>query len=190
MTVFRCIPFRWRRKVQGGFWVRYATEAERCSNLNHPYNEASRMGWWRAKAQNTIAWGINIIFVALLFVLVKSVQAALTALASISLFEETIRSEMSGSLNLLPVITTCLQHPYIGVRYGAILCLRALSRSVSVLRTSILDSGAGNCLCEIIQKPDEDPRLINIAMTGICNLVNNFSPLRKVSNKRMSLKGG
>ncbi|PAV23692.1 ARM repeat-containing [Pyrrhoderma noxium] len=106
-------------------------------------------------------------------------EAALTALASISLFEETIRSEMSGSLNLLPVITICLQHPYIGVRYGAILCLRALSRSVSVLRTSILDSGAGNCLCEIIQKPDEDPRLINIAMTSICNLVNNFSPLRK-----------
>lgn len=106
-------------------------------------------------------------------------EATLTALASIALFDDSIRSEISGSLNLLPIITLCVEHPYIGVRYGAVLCLRSLTRSVSVLRTSVIDSGADKILCEIIQKHDEDPRLINIAMVGICNLANNFSPIRK-----------
>lgn len=94
-----------------------------------------------------------------------------------------IRNEIAGVLNLLPLISVCLEHPKVaGVRYAACQCVRALGRSVRVLRTSLLDSGVGITLCQIVEKQDEDRRVMNIALAGLCNLLTDFSPLRQVGS--------
>lgn len=35
-------------------------------------------------------------------------------------------------------------------------------------------------MCEIVEDEKEDRRVINIALAGLCNLLNDFSPLRTV----------
>lgn len=96
------------------------------------------------------------------------------------MLDNDIKNEVAGVLNLLPVISVCLDHPRPGVRYAACQCVRALSRSIRVLRTSLLDSGVGISLCEVVEKKDEDRRVTNTALAGLCNLLNDFSPLRQV----------
>lgn len=112
--------------------------------------------------------------------LILVVKAALTAVAALSLLDENIREEVTQSLLLLPVIVTCMKHPQARVRYGACLCVRSLARSVRVLRTSMLDDGVGYALCEIIEARDEDRRVRTTALAGLCNILNDFSPFRKV----------
>jgi hypothetical protein len=70
----------------------------------------------------------------------------------------------------LPMVSHSLTHPEPGVRYAACQCVRALSRSVSVLRTAIGDSKLPNVLLDII-KNDKDNRVILIALMGIANMV-------------------
>ncbi|KAH8117384.1 armadillo-type protein [Phellopilus nigrolimitatus] len=111
-------------------------------------------------------------------------EAALTAIGALCLLESDIRNEVAGVLGLLPLIAVCLDHPYAGVRYGACLCVRALARSIRVLRTNLLDSGVGMTMCTIVEKKDEDRRVTNIALAGLCNLLNDFSPLRKTLLER------
>lgn len=56
---------------------------------------------------------------------------------------------------------------------------RALSRSVSTLRTSLMDAGLPAPLFALLKFPDVE---IQIAATGVlCNLVLQFSPMRDVS---------
>ncbi|KAL5490344.1 hypothetical protein ACEPAI_5177 [Sanghuangporus weigelae] len=112
-------------------------------------------------------------------------EAALTAIASLAMLSNDIRNEIAGVLNLLPLISVCLEHPRnAGVRYAACQCVRALGRSVRVLRTSLLDSGVGVTLCQIMENPDEDRRVMNIALAGLCNLLTDFSPLRQTIVER------
>lgn len=73
-----------------------------------------------------------------------------------------------------------MSHPHFGVRYAACQCARVLCRSISVLRTSVVDSGMGITLFDMINKPDEDSRVKVAALAGICNLLNDFSPMRAV----------
>lgn len=108
------------------------------------------------------------------------IKAALTAIASISLFDNDIRSEVTDTHKLIPYIQASLTHRHIGVRYAACQCARALSRAVSVLRTNIIDSGLGLAVYEIFCKEDEDIRVRHVASSVICNLVPDFSPLREV----------
>lgn len=77
-------------------------------------------------------------------------EAVLMALASLSLFSETVRRVVTDELGLLPCLLVILRRPssytkpkHVGTRYAACQLTRALSRSVSVLRTSIVDSGLG-----------------------------------------------
>lgn len=112
--------------------------------------------------------------------ILTSIKAALTAIASISLFDNDIRSEVTDTHKLIPYIQTSLTHRHIGVRYAACQCARALSRAVSVLRTNIIDSGLGLAVYEIFCKEDEDIRVRHVASSVICNLVPDFSPLREV----------
>ena len=59
---------------------------------------------------------------------------------------------------------------------------RALSRSVSTLRTSLMDAGLPAPLFALLQSHDID---IQIAATGVlCNLVLKFSPMRDVCRPR------
>lgn len=107
-------------------------------------------------------------------------QATLTVIAAISLFDNNIRREVADDLHIVPTIQVSLSHKNIGIRHAACTCLRALSRAVSIIRTNIVDSKIGMELFAIFKKEDEDPRVTYAALNTICNLVNDFSPLRPV----------
>ncbi len=109
-------------------------------------------------------------------------QAGLTAIAAIALFDNDIRCDVTDNLRLIPYIQISLAQRHVGVRYAACQCARALSRAVSVLRTNIVDTGLGLAVYQIFRKKDEDPRVTLAASAAICNLVNDFSPLRAASN--------
>ena len=62
---------------------------------------------------------------------------------------------------------------------------RALSRSVSTLRTSLVDAGLASPLYVLLRHPDVE---VQVAATAvICNLVMEFSPMRDVSKFRVVL---
>jgi hypothetical protein len=94
---------------------------------------------------------------------------------------------------------------HVGTRHAACQLIRALSRSVSVLRTSIVDSGLGMVIFRVFmdgwfidaegkfidgkEKGDEggkrkedgeDRRVVAAALAGVCNVVNEFSVLKAV----------
>ncbi|KAI0780550.1 ARM repeat-containing protein [Trametes elegans] len=105
-------------------------------------------------------------------------EAALTAVAAIALFDTDIRTAVTDDLRLIPAIQASLSNRYIGVRYAACQCARALSRAVSALRTNIVDTGLGLAVFQLFMKPDEDRQVMHAASAVICNIVTNFSPLR------------
>ncbi|KAI0636599.1 ARM repeat-containing protein [Trametes polyzona] len=104
-------------------------------------------------------------------------EAALTAVAAISLFHTDIRTAVTDDLRLVPAIQASLTNKYTGVRYAACHCARALSRAVSALRTNIVDTGLGLSVFHLFMKQDEDRQVMHAASTVICNILTNFSPL-------------
>ena len=91
-----------------------------------------------------------------------------------------IRCDITDNLRLIPFISVALSHRYAGVRYGACQCVRALSRSVAVVRTSLFDSDLGRSLYQTFSNDTEDPRVTYAALLAVCNLVNEHSPMREV----------
>ncbi|KAJ7253293.1 armadillo-type protein [Mycena rebaudengoi] len=110
----------------------------------------------------------------------RSLFAALTAIAALSLFDNTIRRAVTDTHCLLPAIQMSLSHRHVGIRYALCQCVRALSRAVAVLRTNIVDSGLGMSVFTILKKVDEDRRVTGAALAAVCNIVNEFSPLRPI----------
>ncbi|TFK37457.1 armadillo-type protein [Crucibulum laeve] len=117
-------------------------------------------------------------------------EAALTAIAALCLADNDVRRSLTDDLKLLPQISTALSHQHAGTRYAACQCVRALSRAVAVLRTNLLDSGLGMKMFDILKRArvagegeeggEEDRRVLNAALSAVCNVVNEFSPLRQV----------
>ncbi|OJA13588.1 hypothetical protein AZE42_02727 [Rhizopogon vesiculosus] len=105
-------------------------------------------------------------------------EATLTVITAISLFDNNIRREVADDLQLIPTVQVSLSHKHVGVRHAACTCLRAFSRAVAAIRTNIIDTGIGMELFAIFKKEGEDPRVTYAALNVICNLVNEFSPLR------------
>lgn len=105
-------------------------------------------------------------------------EAALTAIAVLALADNDIRRDVTDGQRLLPPLASALTHRHTGVRYAACQCVRALSRSVAVARTSLVDSGLGTALFTLFTKEDEDRRVVHAALAAVCNLVNQYSPLR------------
>jgi armadillo repeat-containing protein 8 len=82
---------------------------------------------------------------------------------------------------MIPTILASLSHRHVGVRFAACQCVRVLGRAVKVIRTNIFDSGLGKSVFQIFKKQDEDRNVTNAALSAMCNIVNEFSPLRLVS---------
>ncbi|KAF8447260.1 armadillo-type protein [Boletus edulis BED1] len=107
-------------------------------------------------------------------------EAALMTIASIALFDRVIKRDLADNIQLIPLLRACLAQKSVGVRVAACQCIRALSRDAAIIRTNLTDSGAGLALYQVFKKEDEDPRVIFAALAVVCNLVNDFSPLRPV----------
>ena len=103
-------------------------------------------------------------------------------MAAIALFENDVRCDITDTLHLIPYLQTSLSHRHIGVRYAACQVVRALSRAVSVLRTNIMDTGLGLAVFQMFVNGIgvEDKRVMFALSSVICNLLNDFSPLREV----------
>jgi len=66
----------------------------------------------------------------------------------------------------------------IDVLIAACGAIRALSRSVGILRTTLIDNGVAMPVFRLLQHPDIE---VQIAATAtVCNLVTDVSPMREV----------
>jgi len=97
-----------------------------------------------------------------------------------ALFDNDIRCSVADDYDLMPRFHTGLQSKDLGVRYSAAQCIRSISRGVAVLRTSLVDSGLGLKLFHKFKEDGEDRRVTAAVLAVICNMVNDFSPLKQV----------
>jgi armadillo repeat-containing protein 8 len=107
-------------------------------------------------------------------------ESALIAIASLAMLRDDIRRELIDP-GIAPLVQSSMTHPHPAVRYSACQCARALTRSIHVLRTSVMDTGIGASLFGIVKNAEEDRRVRVIALDGLCNLLNDFSPFREVN---------
>jgi len=106
-------------------------------------------------------------------------ESVLMATSALTLHGDGIRRDL-GSQPFFSCVHVCMSHPHPAVRHAACQCARVFCRSISVLRTSVVDSGIGLTLFELVQNPEEDTRIKVAALIAICNLVNDYSPVRVV----------
>lgn len=135
-------------------------------------------------------------------------QGILLALAALSFQHEPTRATIvERDPGTLPFIIKSLQHASYGVRAAACQLARALSRTVSILRTSLSDAGVGEEVMKTLKRevlsqnpPVRDPitgrlgwqtdreqeeleqdGLVEVAaLATVCNMITEFSPLRAV----------
>jgi len=106
----------------------------------------------------------------------SSLQAAcLSALAAVASRREDARRAVLDA-KVLPQVAASLSHPSEVVRAAACRCARSLSRSVKSLRTALVDGGLALPLLRLMG--DSDTALE--ATATVCNLVLDFSPMKKV----------
>ena len=130
-------------------------------------------------------------------------------MAALSFSHEPTRSLLAEtSPPFLPHLHKALSHPSYGVRAAACQLARALSRTVAILRTSLVDSGVGEEVIQALKREvvahrrktggelmmdgmiredvgedDGGDRAwtVEVAATAtICNLIADFSPLKAV----------
>ncbi|GAA6000760.1 hypothetical protein JCM10207_004643 [Rhodosporidiobolus poonsookiae] len=105
-------------------------------------------------------------------------EGILLSLASLSALSETHRRLVLDA-SLLPAILSALSHPVVGVRAAGCHCVRALSRSVNVLRTDLVESHAESPLVRLLREDENDVVKIT-ASAAVANLLLEFSPMRTV----------
>ncbi|SPC66938.1 uncharacterized protein UHOD_02493 [Ustilago sp. UG-2017b] len=109
-------------------------------------------------------------------------EACLTALAALTFQHDEPRRKLIDSVQpaVLPMVVSSIGFPTLGVRVAACRLTRALSRSLSILRTSIVDVGVAPKLVALLQDSDEEEVVKVEATAAICNLVLDFSPMKKL----------
>ncbi|KAJ3190404.1 Armadillo repeat-containing protein 8 [Gaertneriomyces sp. JEL0708] len=103
-------------------------------------------------------------------------ESALRAIAAICSFQEDCRKQVIEA-KLLPFIVAAMDHPNKHMRAVACECTRSLSRSVKHLRTSLVDAGIPVPLIKLLS--DESDEVKVTACAALCNIVMDFSPMKK-----------
>ena len=109
-------------------------------------------------------------------------EATLTTLATLCFQRDDIRRRLVDhtSPTVLPIVVASLSAAQVGVRVAACRLVRALSRSTSILRTSLVDAGVASKLLAILHDEEEEEEVKVEATGAVCNLVLNFSPMKQV----------
>uniref|UniRef100_V5EY93 Uncharacterized protein n=1 Tax=Kalmanozyma brasiliensis (strain GHG001) TaxID=1365824 RepID=V5EY93_KALBG len=109
-------------------------------------------------------------------------EACLTALAALTFQHDEPRRKLIDTVSpsVLTMVVSSIGFPALGVRVAACRLARALSRSLSILRTSIVDAGVAPKLVSLLQDPEEEEVVKIEATAAICNLVLDFSPMKKL----------
>lgn len=89
---------------------------------------------------------------------------------------EALRRKMLDS-KLLTHVISALTSPFSNVRCAAAQCTRALSRSISLLKTAFVDTGAGSSLYALLHEKEDLLAQLN-AMAVMSNVFTEFSPLK------------
>ncbi|BGP05506.1 Armadillo repeat-containing protein 8 [Rhodotorula toruloides] len=105
-------------------------------------------------------------------------EGILLCIASMTAISEEQRRLMLQAHLLAPVLSS-LSHPFSTVRAAGCHCIRALSRSVNVLRTDLVESHAEGPLVALLRE-DENEVVKVTAMAAFANLLLDFSPMRSV----------
>ncbi len=113
---------------------------------------------------------------------IRLCEGALTALAALTYEKDSIRRSLVdiASPAVLPLVMRSLHAAALGVRVAACRLVRSLSRSVSILRTSLVDAGAADWLVAFLKDDSETGIVKSEAIATICNLALKFSPMKKL----------
>jgi hypothetical protein len=105
-------------------------------------------------------------------------QGILLSIASLSALYEPYRRLVLDASLLGPILSS-LSHPTVGVRAAGCHCIRALSRSVNVLRTDLVEARAEESLVRLLR--EEENEVVKVtASAAVANLLLEFSPMRNV----------
>lgn len=113
----------------------------------------------------------------------KLLEASFMCMASLALAYEAPRAAIADA-QLLPFIKSSLSHESYGVRASACQVARALSRSVAILRTNLVDSGIADEIFALLKAeeerdgPDKLDAVAIAATATLCNLITEFSPMQ------------
>lgn len=107
-------------------------------------------------------------------------EAVLTALAALTFSKDELRRQFVNhdQPSLVPLVVPLISSGSLGTRIAACRLIRALSRSISILRTNLVDAGVGEQLIKVLKDEDEHLDVQTEAAATICNLVLSFSPMR------------
>jgi armadillo repeat-containing protein 8 len=113
------------------------------------------------------------------------IQSALSAIAAITLFKDDYRKQVIDT-GLIPSIVAAMSSFAPGIRAAACQCTRSLSRSVCILRTNLVDAGIAVPLFRLLS---DESLEVKIAATGaVCNLMLEFSPMRRAILEQGAMK--
>ncbi|KAG8811443.1 hypothetical protein FRC18_003508, partial [Serendipita sp. 400] len=114
---------------------------------------------------------------------------------------------------LFPLLARSILHPHLGVRFSSLQLVRALTRSLAVLRTGLVDTEIPNKVIQVIgrfdkeaetaEKADDTNRpemdapegedtehraVVMAALMSMCNLLNDYAPFREEIVKSGAIK--
>lgn len=104
-------------------------------------------------------------------------ESVLFALAACCSIKEECRKQLIEA-KVLPVLVKLLEHEDVSIRAASCTCMRSLSRSVKNLRTYLVDAGVALPLVRLLN--DSSSQVQTTACATICNIVLDFSPMKKI----------
>lgn len=107
----------------------------------------------------------------------KRLECALIVSSALSSTNEDNRKYIVDS-KLLGLIVESISSPNVNLRISACQCARNLSRSVKNLRTNLFDAGIAKPLLKLLH--DNNLSVQITACATICNMVLDFTPIKKV----------